>query len=64
MDDLQLIFIHDQGVLGLGKETSYGCDAYYYIDGILFECSLETDEYEAWGPVENLRTDVLRYFEL
>jgi hypothetical protein len=63
MNELELIFIHDQGVLGIGRPTSYGCDAHFLCEGILFKLSLEPDEYTIYAEIE-LEDPVLKLFEI
>lgn len=63
MGDFLLIYIHDQGVLGVGRSTNYGCDAYFLSEGILFQLSLEPDEYTTYAEID-LDEDVLDLFEM
>jgi hypothetical protein len=48
-DEVLLIMISDEGVLGIGYPQPYGVDAVYFSEGIEFTRQLETDEYLVVG---------------
>lgn len=49
IEEVLLIMVADEGVLGVGYPTPYGCDAVYFSEGFEFSKQLEFDEYSIVG---------------
>jgi hypothetical protein len=63
-DEFRLIFVIDAGVLGIGTETEYGCDALYSVEDVITSKALESDEYFDWGIIDYISPDIIKYFDL